>query len=110
MRDSQYPLKTAWRFVLLVYVSGAILVPLFFTPRLWIPHSWGTNLGAGLLTVTAWFGWLCISCCLAIAGAGWSVYSLVRGDPTTRSSGIAALLANLVAAAALGAYLLLLTS
>jgi hypothetical protein len=66
-------------------------------------------LGTGLFIVTAWFGWLLLSCCFSFAGAGWAVYSLIRGEPGIRRSGIAALLVNLLAAAALTAYLLLFT-
>src|SRR5213592_1309694 len=108
VRDPRYPLKTAWRFVLLVYISCGILMPLFLTSAHWIPRDWA-NLGTGLFIVTAWFGWLLLSCCFAFAGAGWAVYSLVRGGPADRRSAVAALLINLLAAAALSGYLLLFT-
>jgi hypothetical protein len=62
-----------------------------------------------LFIVTAWFGWLLVSCCFAFAGAGWAVYSLIRGELAIRPSDIAALVVNLLAAAALTAYLLLFT-
>ena len=73
-----------------------------------MPCRW-VNLGTSLFVVTAWFGFLLLSCCFAFAGAAWAAYSLDWNKAAMRRSGIVALLANLIAGVAVAAYLLVFT-
>jgi hypothetical protein len=104
LSESPYALKTAWRFVHLVYGSCALLGPLFYTSPYWTPPSWG--FGGAILIVSAFAILLLLACGFALAGVGWALCSFIRDAVTFRRSAVFALAANLIAATALTAYFL----
>src|SRR5947199_10139617 len=83
--SSSYALKTAWRFVAVIYVWAALLALALITSRLWMP----ADEGAALFLATGFVCSVIILACFALAAVSWAAWSFRgrtradRGGPLT---------------------------
>ena len=102
--DPQYAVKTAWRFVALVFCMSLLLVLAAVTTPWWVRvHE------------MAWFIFVVLFCmslivlvCFAFAGVGWALCAVLPRSSFRRAAS-RALLAALVTLFAVGGYVLVFT-
>jgi hypothetical protein len=102
--DPQYAVKTAWRFVALVFCLSLFLVLMAVTA----PWSIRLHESAPFIFAVLFCMSLLIIVCFAFAGVGWAICALLPRS-SFRGAASRALLAALVALFIVGGYALVFT-
>ena len=102
--NPQYAVKTAWRFVALVFSMSLLLVVVIVTLPLWVRVSEiAPFIFAALFCMS-----LIVLVCFAFAGVGWALCALFPRSPF-RSAALRAFLAAVISLFIVGGYALVFT-
>jgi hypothetical protein len=102
--NSEYAVKTAWRFVALVFGMSLLLVIVAVTLPWWVR----VNETAPFIFAVLFSMSLLVLVCFAFAGVGWAVCALLPRS-SFRGSALRAFLAALISFFIVGGYALVIT-